>query len=74
MLFRFNDVLGRTTGHDPVRIILKILVPGLNIRYGFPKIFVVTDSHVNSINAAKRHLIKDRPGPVAVLQAINSDR
>jgi hypothetical protein len=74
MLFRFDDVLGRTAGHDPVRINLEIPVPGLDIRYGFPKIFVVTDSHVNSINAAKRHLIKNWPGPVAVLQAINSDR
>ncbi|SVA20840.1 uncharacterized protein METZ01_LOCUS73694 [marine metagenome] len=74
MLFRFNDVLGRTTGHDPVRINLEIPVPGFDIRYGFPKILVVTDSHVNSINTAKRHLIKDGPGPVAVLQTINSDR
>jgi len=48
--------------------------PGLDIGYSFSKIFVVTDCHVNSINAAKRRLIKDGSGPVAVLQTIDSVR
>ena len=61
LLFCFNNILGSTARHDPVRMNLEIPVPGLDVRDHFPEIFVVTNCYVNGINTAKRHLIKDRP-------------
>ena len=64
-------IRSEASGHNQIRMILKVPVPVSEILCSLPKVLVVTDGDMYSVQTALPHLFKDLAGPVAVLQAVD---